>query len=252
MTEKTNNSSYFNDSIKEVKKTPAEKSREKKQTQQVFEAVKMFETNIIENKNQRIKWMGRLVGFLGVAVVALAIAIACLAPLKSVEPFVLRVDSTTGYVDKLEPYNAETATVDESVIRYFLARFVENREGYDWYTIQSMYDFVEATSDRAIFEAYKGYMVNEELSPLKRLTNRNKIQVKVNGITFLNDSTAQIRFTKMISELDGKPAVGYKPSKWIATVTFDLSKKINTEQERLINPLGLSVTSYRVDAEVIK
>ncbi|WP_258086630.1 virB8 family protein [Xenorhabdus bovienii] len=243
---------YFDESIKELTKSPADKALEKKQTQQVFQAVKMFETNIIESKNQRIKWLGRLSGFLGVAVVALAIAIASLAPLKSVIPFLLRVDSTTGYVDKLEPYSTETATVDESVTRYFLARFVENREGYDWYTIQSMYDFVESTSDRAIFEAYKSYMVNEELSPLKRLANRSKIQVKVNGITFLNDSTAQIRFTKMISDLDGKPAVGFKPSKWIATVTFDLSKKINTEQARLINPLGLSVTSYRVDAEVIK
>ncbi|HHR6469887.1 TPA: virB8 family protein [Providencia alcalifaciens] len=251
MSEK-NNQTYFEESIKEATKTPAEKSFEKQQAKQVFEAVKMFETDIIESKNQRIKWLTRLTGFLMIAVAALAVAIASLAPLKSVEPFLLRVDSTTGYVDKLEPYSMETATVDESVIRYFLARFVENREGYDWYTIQSMYDFVEATSDRAIFEAYKSYMVNEELSPLKRLTNRNKIQVKVNGITFLNNDTAQVRFTKMISELDGKPAVGYQPSKWIATVTFGLNKKINTEQERLMNPLGLSITSYRVDAEVIK
>ncbi|WP_416282166.1 VirB8/TrbF family protein [Providencia alcalifaciens] len=38
----------------------------------------------------------------------------------------------------------------------------------------------------------------------------------------------------------------------MATVTFGLNKKINTEQERLMNPLGLSITSYRVDAEVIK
>ncbi|WP_323086764.1 type IV secretion system protein, partial [Providencia alcalifaciens] len=192
-----NNQTYFEESIKEATKTPAEKSFEKQQAKQVFDAVKMFETDIIESKNQRIKWLARLTGFLMIAVAALAVAIASLAPLKSVEPFLLRVDSTTGYVDKLEPYSMETATVDESVIRYFLARFVENREGYDWYTIQSMYDFVEATSDRAIFEAYKSYMVNEELSPLKRLTNRNKIQVKVNGITFLNNDTAQVRFTKM-------------------------------------------------------
>lgn len=246
------NETYFDESISESIKTPTEKSIEKKQAKQVFAAVKMFETDIIESKNHKIKWLSFLTGFLLLSVTALAIAIASLAPLKTAVPYLLRVDSTTGYVDKLEPYNSETATIDESVIRYFLARFVENREGYDWYTIQSMYDFIEMTSNRPIFEAYKSYMLNDDLSPLKKLANRSKIQVKVNGITFLNDSTAQIRFTKMISELDGKPAVGYKPSKWIATVTFDLSRKVKTEEERLINPLGLSVTSYRVDSEVVK
>lgn len=246
------NETYFDESISESIKTPTEKSIEKKQAKQVFAAVKMFETDIIESKNHKIKWLSFLTGFLLLSVTALAIAIASLAPLKTAVPYLLRVDSTTGYVDKLEPYNSETATIDESVIRYFLARFVENREGYDWYTIQSMYDFIEMTSNRPIFEAYKSYMLNDNLSPLKKLANRSKIQVKVNGITFLNDSTAQIRFTKMISELDGKPAVGYKPSKWIATVTFDLSRKVKTEEERLINPLGLSITSYRVDSEVVK
>lgn len=246
------NSHYFNDSIDEATKSPAEKSEEKKQAKQVFDAVKMFETNIIDNLKHRIKWLSGLVGFLGLSVIALAIAIACLAPLKTAVPYLLRVDSTTGYVDKLEPYNAENATIDEAVVRYFLARFVENREGYDWYTIQTMYDFVEMTASRPIFDAYRNYMLNDELSPLKKLANRSKIQVKVNGITFLNDNTAQIRFTKMISELDGKPAIGYKPSKWIATVTFDFSRKIKTEEERLLNPLGMVITSYRVDAEVVK
>lgn len=246
------NENYFNQSIAESTKSPAEKSDEKKQEKELFKAVTMFETDIIESKNHKIKWLSFLTGFLLLSVTALAIAIASLAPLKTAVPYLLRVDSTTGYVDKLEPYNSETATIDESVVRYFLARFVENREGYDWYMIQSMYDFVEMTASRPIFDAYKSYMLNDELSPLKKLANRNKIQVKVNGITFLNKDTAQIRFTKMISELDGKPAVGYKPSKWIATVTFDFNRKIKTEEERLINPLGLNIASYRVDAEVVK
>lgn len=95
MSEK-NNQTYFEESIKEATKTPAEKSFEKQQAKQVFEAVKMFETDIIESKNQRIKWLTRLTGFLMIAVAALAVAIASLAPLKSVEPFLLRVDRTSG------------------------------------------------------------------------------------------------------------------------------------------------------------
>ncbi|AXH60554.1 virB8 family protein [Providencia huaxiensis] len=241
------NEKYFQESIADAEK-PQKKSQNEKQ---IFDAVKVFETDVIESKQKRIGFLTKINIFQGVTIVLLAGALIGLTPLKTVEPFLLRVDNTTGYVDKVNPYEVKGNTVNEAVQRYFLARFIENREGYEWFTVQDMYNFVEATSNKAVFDAYKNYMISNQ-SPVKVLSNRMKMLVKVNGITFLDDSTAQIRFTKLITEPDGKAAVGYIPTKWIATLKFDFSKKITTEQERLLNPLGLNVISYRVDAEVVK
>ncbi len=241
------NEKYFQESIADAEK-PQKKSQNEKQ---IFDAVKVFETDVIESKQKRIGFLTKINIFQGVTIVLLAGALIGLTPLKTVEPFLLRVDNTTGYVDKVNPYEVKSNTVNEAVQRYFLARFIENREGYEWFTVQDMYNFVEATSNKAVFDAYKNYMISNQ-SPVKVLSNRMKMLVKVNGITFLDDSTAQIRFTKLITEPDGKAAVGYIPTKWIATLKFDFSKKITTEQERLLNPLGLNVISYRVDAEVVK
>lgn len=241
------NEKYFQESIAD-----AEKSQKKSQNEkQISDAIKVFETDVIESKQKRIGFLAKINIFQGVTIVLLAGALIGLTPLKTVEPFLLRVDNTTGYVDKVNPYEVKGNTVNEAVQRYFLARFVENREGYEWYTVQDMYNFVESTSNKSVFDAYKNYMISGQ-SPVKVLSNRMKMLVKVNGITFLDDSTAQIRFTKLITEPDGKAAVGYVPTKWIATLKFDFSKKITTEQERLLNPLGLNVISYRVDAEVVK
>lgn len=242
------NEKYFQESIENAGK---EKHKKNAAEKQIFEAVKVFETDIIESKQKRIKLLTKISIGQGITIVLLAGALIGLAPLKTVEPFLLRVDSTTGYVDKVSPYDVNKNTVDEAVQRYFLARFVENREGYEWFTIQSMYDFVESTSNQSVFNAYKNYMLSDQ-SPVKVLSNKMKMLVKVNGITFLDDGMAQIRFTKMIAEPDGKAAAGYIPTKWIATVKFDFSKKVKTEEQRLLNPLGLNVISYRVDAEVIK
>lgn len=241
------NEKYFQESIADAEK-PQKKSQNEKQ---IFDAVKVFETDVIESKQKRIGFLTKINIFQGVTIVLLAGALIGLTPLKTVEPFLLRVDNTTGYVDKVNPYEVKGNTVNEAVQRYFLARFIENREGYEWFTVQDMYNFVESTSNKSVFDAYKNYMISNQ-SPVKVLSNRMKMLVKVNGITFLDDSTAQIRFTKLITEPDGKAAVGYVPTKWIATLKFDFSKKITTEQERLLNPLGLNVISYRVDAEVVK
>lgn len=247
----TEQQDYYQQSIEQSVESSEKKQREKEIEKNIFEAVRVFETDVIESKEKRIKFLTKMnfVGWGGVVV--LAVAIAGLTPLKESVPYLLRVDSTTGYVDKVEPYVGSKDNVNAAAVRYFLARFVENREGYEWFTVQSMYNIVESAASNDVFNSYKNYMLSE-YSPVKKLAKRHKMQVKVNGITFLEDGTAQIRFTKLITENDGSLSAGYQPTKWIATLTYDFTKQSKTEEQRLVNPLGLNVSSYRVDSEVVK
>lgn len=251
MSSEQNNTDYYEETIRKASESQSEKKQEDETKKKIFLAVKKYETDIIESKNERISMLKKvaLAGWAGV--VLLGFGIAGLTPLKTVEPFMLRVDNTTGYVDIIEPYNTSEETVNEAAIRYFLAKFVKNREEYEWNTIQTMYDNVESFSDHAVFDEYRNYMLSD-YSPVKKLAKSLQMKVKVNSITFLNNDTAQVRFTKRIAEKNGDRAQGYKDSKWQATLKFGFDKNIRTQEQRLVNPLGMNIITYNVDSEVVK
>lgn len=242
---------YFKKSKEIAAEKPADKKKEIEQGKRIAEAVKIFESNLIDDKNKTIRLFRNTTIFLGVCSVALSMGIVGLSPLKTVEPFIFRVDNSTGSVDVVSPFDQKNATFEPIITRYWLARFIENREGYEWNSVQNMYDTVELMATSSVFNEYKNY-IEGDFSPLKKLGKVLKMQVRVNAITLLNVETAQIRFTKVITDSDGQPVNGYTPAKWIATVTFDYRRKIKTEGQRLINPLGFAAVSYRVDPEVIK
>src|SRR5258707_14729582 len=64
----------------------------------------------------------------GVAVLATG-TIAVLLPLKRVEPFVVRVDSSTGIVDVVPGYSGSEA-LPEAVTRFLVTQYVTERERY--------------------------------------------------------------------------------------------------------------------------
>ncbi|EIZ1383898.1 type IV secretion system protein [Salmonella enterica] len=243
---------YFRQSRREARKTPGEKEQDKKLETRIFNAAKEMARDRDAELKKSLKYTRTGFVLSGMANIAMAVAIACMVPLKSVEPFLLRVDSTTGYTDVVKPFSQTGDTFDEAVSRYFLTQFIENREGYEWYTIQNMLDTVELMSSSPVFTEYKN-MIYGELSPLNKLKKSNKIMVRVKSIVFLDEHTAQGRFVKAITDPDGRPTPGYTPTQWIATIKFDFDRdKVKTEADRQINPFGLNVLSYRVDPEVVK
>ncbi|WP_255358771.1 type IV secretion system protein [Snodgrassella sp. CFCC 13594] len=68
------------------------------------------------------------------------------------------------------------------------------------------------------------------------------------AISFIGN-TAQIRFDKTMQPVAGDLSKTFPVQPLIATVAFEYSDKPQSEKDRLINPLGFQVTSYRVDPE---
>ena len=66
-------------------------------------------------------------------------ALVLLMPLKRVEPFVIRVDNTTGVVDVVPVYAGE-AEMPEAVTRYFLDHYVTVCERFNFATAESDYE----------------------------------------------------------------------------------------------------------------
>ncbi|KAB7715123.1 conjugal transfer protein TraG [Plesiomonas shigelloides] len=244
----THDADYFEKTKEIAMKTVVDT---KKEDESYYQAVKSFEQGNIDSlKKQRFLLSIGICVFLAV-IFALAFAIAAMAPLKTVEAYAIRVDNSTGYTDIVKPIENEKATYDEVVNKYWISQFVINYESYDWQTISTMNDTVQLMSSSNVFSEYRRNILAPN-SPLNILKDNYKIKTKIKSVTFLEEDTAQVRFSKIVLTSAGEPANEYVTTNWVATVAFDFKHEIKTEGERLLNPLGFNVLSYRVDPETTK
>src|SRR5881409_1102242 len=88
-------------------------------------------------RSERTAWWVAGAGWL--SAIASAESLALLMPLKRVEPFVVRVDNSTGIVDVVPVY-AGKAPMPEAVTRYFLEHYVTVCERFNFSTAESDYE----------------------------------------------------------------------------------------------------------------
>lgn len=242
---------YYDENIEKTQMaSKALTSEQKKEADLYYKSIQNFIVNENERNSKFSKMGWKLTIVLSICCILQSIALTVLTPLKTAVPYVMRVDSTSGYIDIAKPLADDKVTYDEVLSKYFLKEFVINRESYDWDTIQNMFDITKLLSNNNVFSEYE-FNIQSALSPLNVLRKDKKVVVTVRGITFINN-LAQVRFVKLVKNKDGTPATGYKPTTWIATIDFDYKKEIKTEAERLENPLGFEVISYRVDVENVE
>ncbi len=213
-----------------------------------IQSAKAFEKSEIDRirKNSKIAWRITAACLL---IMGLAIgAIAGLTPLKTVTPFVIRVDNNTGATDIVTQLKTSEKSYGEVINKYWLAQYVGYRESYDWQTVQSTYDATNLLSAPPVQTEFAKLYIKNPAAPHLVLKDQFKVIVKVNAISFVGEM-AQIRFEKHIIPLAAGNPTKPAPQKMIATVAFEYLNKPLKETDRLINPLGFQITSYRVDPE---
>src|SRR3546814_8827408 len=83
-------------------------------------------------RSTRIAWT--VAAVTSVLAAASIFAFAALAPLKTVVPYVIRVNQTTGAVDVQTALTQRPMRYDEAVTKYFLAQYVRTRERSEEHT----------------------------------------------------------------------------------------------------------------------
>ncbi|HVO19908.1 MAG TPA: type IV secretion system protein [Anaeromyxobacter sp.] len=195
-------------------------------------------------RSRRAAW--RVAGAaLGLAA-ALVAALASLLPLKKVEPFLLRVDGATGAVEVVRPLREMPEGYGEAVDKYFLNRYVLSREGYDYQTVQATYDATVLMSAPEVQQEFRSLYEGPGARD-KVLSDRVRLLVRVRSITPARD-TAVVRFLRTRHAADGSEDL---EESLVATIGFQYLAAPMREEDRLSNPLGFQVTSYRVDPEVV-
>lgn len=188
-----------------------------------------------------------------ICAVAAAVSMAMLMPLKRVEPFVVRVDNTTGVVDVVPVYEGG-ATPQEAVTRYFLTHYLTVCERFNFSTAESDYEECGAFHSAQRNQAwYALWTATNPDSPLNVHRDGSTVRVQVTSVSFFTRASglsdlAQVRYLKATRQGAGSTEAF---SHWVATIQYTYAHPATDPKTRRWNPLGFKIVDFKSEPEVL-
>lgn len=220
--------------------------------QEYFRAAESWDANRSAQirRSAAVAWWVAAAGW--VCAVASAVALVLLMPLKEVEPFVVRVDNSTGIVDVVPVYSGN-APVDESITRYFLSHYLTVCERFNFATAESDYEECGAFHSAQRNQAwYAQWTATNPASPLNVHKDGSSVRVQVVSVSFFTRASglgdlAQVRYLKATRQSGGADETF---SHWVATVQYAYVAPAKDPKTRRWNPLGFKVVDFKSEPEV--
>lgn len=197
------------------------------------------------SRMQRVAW---IIAGVATTIAALeAIALAGLAPLKTVVPMTVLVDRQTGHVTTLDPSQPVRLAPDSALAKSMLAQYVTARESADHSTIAGDYRKVALWSGEMARSSYLNQMKpGSPDNPLARLPRQISLQANIKSVSLLDDGQALVRHDLVQrSEIGGES----RPTPYVSVIRYRFRDRPLAETDRFINPLGFEVVRYRKDPE---
>ena len=209
-----------------------------------------WETSRVQTieRSERRAWV---VAMTAVIIAGLAItAIAVMMPLKQSIPYVIRVDNTTGVPDIVTAMTDKIVTGDDVMDKYWLAQYVRARETYDWYTLQRDYTTVGLLSSANIGAGYAQLFEGKDALD-KKYGKNIQATIDIVSVVPTSKNSGTVRFIKTTKRVDQEGLPGII-TRWVATIAYEYRSTARIkESERLVNPFGFQVLSYRIDPEIV-
>lgn len=240
--------------------------RKKQETPKVNAAIQKavsYELTIADmaKRSERRAWQVAT----GASLLALLLAFGyfALLPLKEKTPFLVLVDPYSGNVQtsRLVPSVLDKAiTGGEAISRANVQRFVLARESYDWSTLNGRYGdwqaaYLMASPDVGL-QFRQEYALKNPESPVNLYGKLKAVRVQLLSTTMngsgRGDSTgmATVRFQRSILD-KSTGALSFLDNK-LATLTFKYNNNLKLDDDqRIVNPLGFQVMSYKVDNDFV-
>lgn len=208
-----------------------------------WEVNEMLRAQKSEARAWKITW-----GSLALAALSVA-AVVGLTPLKTSEPYVIRVNETTGVVDVAKSMKDSKTTYDEVVRKTDLARYVRARESYSRTLAEHYYTTVGlmSSTDMAMkYQAFYNPQSNPKGSPLVVYGEAGAVEVEIKSVSFINEKAASVNY--ITKEYEDQLA-GTKPRirEWVATITFQYVNAPLKDADREKNPFGFQALEFRRD-----
>ncbi|ARN83940.1 virB8 family protein [Methylocystis bryophila] len=194
---------------------------------------------------------------MGLALVAVLVALFMLIPLKSIEVVTLLVDKATGYVEVARPLESGGPISErEAVTQANIVRFIRARETYDPPALRDNFELASLLSaGDASKELSDQFSATNPNNPMKLWGATGRIKVYVKSVNFLTHgwmdnpkapATAAVRF--MTTRTNEREQI---IEHWAANVRFRYTQEPMRNEWRFDNPLGFQVIEYRKDQETV-
>jgi type IV secretion system protein VirB8 len=202
-------------------------------------------------RNTRTAWRTAVAAV--VCALAAMAAVTLLLPLKRVDPYLIRVDSSTGVVDVV-PIYAGQSPVDEAVTRYFLTHYISTCERFTLATAESDYEECGAFHGAQLNQSwYARWNPNNPQSPLNVHKDGSVVSAQVESVSFFKRANgvadlAQVRYLKA-----ERSAIGAQQrfTHWIATIEYAYAAPSADPKIRRWNPLGFKLLDFVAEPEVL-
>src|SRR5947199_10833814 len=103
-----------------------------------FQEAASWDHDRVANAQRSARAAWRVAGAGWVCAVTSGASLLLLMPLKRVEPFIVRVDNSTGVVDVVPVYTGE-AEMNDTVTRYLLTHYISDCERFNFATAERRY-----------------------------------------------------------------------------------------------------------------
>ena len=211
-----------------------------------FQQVESYSADRLRSalRSRRTAWA--VAGGSMVLAAAACLAVAALAPLKTVVPVVFRVDNVSGMVDRVYDVRGGELAATEAERRFFLWQYVRHREGYVAAEAQYNFDVVNLMSTADVQQRYaEWFRGSNPQSPQVVLGRAGTSMVSWVSTSFLGSKLAQVRYVQQDRKGDQLLPV----RRMVATIGFDFARGSTTGSAVNVNPDGFLVTSYHADME---
>jgi type IV secretion system protein VirB8 len=201
----------------------------------------------IATRNARLLSLG--FGFIAVSAL---VAVSALIPLKTVEPYLIRVDNTSGVVDVVPGFDGDTP-LSEAVTRFLLSHYVTTCERFAAAVAEQ--DYAECGAFHAPLRNQQWaslWATANPNSPLNRFRDGTTVRAEVRAVTFFDRASgekdlAQVRFSRSLRQ-GGDGAE--RSTQWIASIHYAYGKPPADPKTRRWNPLGFRILDYRLEPEI--
>jgi type IV secretion system protein VirB8 len=201
-------------------------------------------------RTARVAW--RVAGAGWICALSSGATLLMLMPLKRVEPFVVRVDRSTGIVDVVPVY-VGGGNVDQTLTRYFLTHYITICERFNFATAESDYEECGAFHGARRNQAWAAvWNRNNPGSPLNLHKDGSTVRAQVVSVSFFQRGSgitdlAQVRYVR--AERQGPDGVE-RFTHWIATLQYAYSAPSKDPGVRRWNPLGFKIVDLVSEPEV--
>jgi len=203
------------------------------------------------HRGLRTAWRVAVAGW--ICAVTGGLSLFFLMPLKCVEPFVVRVDNTTGIVDVVPVYEGGMP-MDREITRYFLTHYVTTCERFNFATAESDYEECGAFHAAKRNQAWSAlWNRNNPSSPLNTHKDGSTVRAQVESVSFFQRGSggtdlAQVRYVKGEREAGGSEE---HFTHWIATFQYAYAAPSKDPRMRRWNPLGFKIVEMIAEPEVL-